>query len=253
MKRSRNRSLAEDGGGRRRLKPSGDGPAECGAVPPGCPLSSGGCLRMLERSRGWPRPAGRRLRPSAAAPAVGRVDSIDPQPENPAMRRPTLPMATIAPAIVLLAIPAWSPAARAASPFPDKNLEAAIREVLKHEPKVELTDEKLQNVYFLEATGKDIKDLTGLEKCKNLAAAQARQEQDQRHQGAQGPDQPAIARPVRQRDQGHRPAGEPQGPPVHRALGQPGREARAARRPDRPDVVVPRARTRSRTSRRWRP
>ena len=58
---------------------------------------------------------------------------------------------------------------RAASPFPDKNLEAAIRDVLKHEPKVELTDEKLQNVYFLEAAGKDIKDLTGLEKCKNLA------------------------------------------------------------------------------------
>ena len=39
--------------------------------------------------------------------------------------------------------------ALAASPFPDKNLEAAIRNVLKHEPKVELTDEKLQNVYIL--------------------------------------------------------------------------------------------------------
>ena len=106
---------------------------------------------------------------SRSPPLAGRVDSIDPQPENPAMRRPTFPVATIAPAIVLLAIPAWSAAARAASPFPDKNLEAAIRDVLKHEPKVELTDEKLQNVYFLEATGKDIKDLTGLEKCKNLA------------------------------------------------------------------------------------
>src|SRR3954451_15963792 len=56
-----------------------------------------------------------------------------------------------------------------ASPFPDKNLEAAIRNVLKHEPKVELTDEKLQNVYILEAPEKAIKDLTGLEKCKNLA------------------------------------------------------------------------------------
>jgi len=58
--------------------------------------------------------------------------------------------------------------ARAASPFPDKNLEAAIRDVLKHEPKVELTDEKLLDVYILEAAGKDIKDLTGLERCKNL-------------------------------------------------------------------------------------
>lgn len=57
----------------------------------------------------------------------------------------------------------------AASPFPDKNLEAAIRGVLKHEPKVELTDEKLQNVYILEAPEKGIKDLSGLEKCKNLA------------------------------------------------------------------------------------
>ncbi len=59
--------------------------------------------------------------------------------------------------------------AMAASPFPDKNLEAAIRSVLKHEPNVELTDEKLQNVYILEASGKKIKNLTGLEKCKNLA------------------------------------------------------------------------------------
>src|SRR3954468_17441957 len=56
-----------------------------------------------------------------------------------------------------------------ASPFPDKNLEAAIRNVLKHEPKVELTDEKLQNVYIREAPEKAIRDLTGLEKCKNLA------------------------------------------------------------------------------------
>ena len=70
---------------------------------------------------------------------------------------------------ILIFIPAWAGSARAASPFPDKNLEAAIRDVLKHEPKVELTDEKLQNVYFLEAPGKEIKDLTGLEKCKNLA------------------------------------------------------------------------------------
>src|SRR5436853_618994 len=56
-----------------------------------------------------------------------------------------------------------------AGPFTDKNLEDAVRAVLKHEPKVELTDEKLQNVYILEAPGKEIKELTGLEKCKNLA------------------------------------------------------------------------------------
>ena len=155
------------------------------------------------------------------------------------MRRPTFPVAAIAPAIVLLAIPAWSAAARAASPFPDKNLEAAIRDVLKHEPKVELTDEKLQNVYFLDATGKDIKDLTGLEKCKNLAELKLGKNKISDIKATQGTDQPAIARPVRKRDQGHRPARESQGAPVHRALGQPGREARATRRPDQPDVVVP--------------
>src|SRR3954451_5047987 len=59
--------------------------------------------------------------------------------------------------------------ASAASPFPDKNLEAAVRAVLQHEPKTELSDEKLLNVYVLEAPGKGIKDLKGLEKCKNLA------------------------------------------------------------------------------------
>src|SRR3954462_2851631 len=57
----------------------------------------------------------------------------------------------------------------APAPFPDKNLEAAVRAVLQHDPKTDLTDEKLQNVYVLEAPGKEIRDLTGLEKCKNLA------------------------------------------------------------------------------------
>src|ERR1700719_4412593 len=85
------------------------------------------------------------------------------------MKRLDKPTTPVAPAEVLFLILAWSGSPRAATPFPDKNLEAAIRDVLKHEPKAELTDEKLQNVYILEAPGKDIKDLTGLEKCKNLA------------------------------------------------------------------------------------
>jgi Leucine-rich repeat (LRR) protein len=71
--------------------------------------------------------------------------------------------------LVLPLLTLWPWSAHAASPFPDKKLEAAIRDVLKHEPNVELNDEKLQNVYILEAAGKDIKDLTGLEKCTNLA------------------------------------------------------------------------------------
>jgi internalin A len=75
----------------------------------------------------------------------------------------------ISPFLTLLLLAAPSRSALAGPPFPDKNLEAAIRAVLKHEPKVELTDEKLLDIYFLEAPGKEIKDLTGLEKCKNLA------------------------------------------------------------------------------------
>src|SRR5262245_12783322 len=50
----------------------------------------------------------------------------------------------------------------------DKNLETAIRAVL-HESKAELKEDLLMRVYVLEATGKEIKDLAGLEKCKNLA------------------------------------------------------------------------------------
>src|SRR3954454_23436547 len=57
--------------------------------------------------------------------------------------------------------------AAAAGPFPDKNLEAAVRATLQN-PKGDLTDELLRNVSVLEANGKSIKDLTGLEKCKNL-------------------------------------------------------------------------------------
>jgi uncharacterized protein (TIGR03067 family) len=53
-------------------------------------------------------------------------------------------------------------------PFPDNNLEAAVRAFL-HDPSGELTEEKLNNVNST-LEGKNIRDLTGLEKCKNLAA-----------------------------------------------------------------------------------
>jgi hypothetical protein len=56
----------------------------------------------------------------------------------------------------------------AAGPFPDKNLEAAVRDAL-HEDKAPLTDDKLNNLFVLEATGKDVHSLLGLEKCKNLS------------------------------------------------------------------------------------
>src|SRR5262249_26043771 len=70
-------------------------------------------------------------------------------------------------------IGAITSSARAAPPvaIPDKNLEEAIRAVL-HEPKAPLTEENLVNVHILDAPGKGIRDLTGLEKCKKLALLQ---------------------------------------------------------------------------------
>jgi internalin A len=52
--------------------------------------------------------------------------------------------------------------------FADKNLEAAVRAVLQNSSG-ELSDTNLANVYLLEATGKNITNLNGLEKCKNLS------------------------------------------------------------------------------------
>src|SRR5579864_8097761 len=74
------------------------------------------------------------------------------------------------PAFLLASLIALWPisSARAANP-PDKNLEAVLRAVLQ-EPKKEFTDELYNRVYVLDAVNKGIKDLTGLEKCKNLAS-----------------------------------------------------------------------------------
>jgi Leucine-rich repeat (LRR) protein len=58
-----------------------------------------------------------------------------------------------------------------AGPFPDKNLEAAVRALVydkKDDPSKELTEDDLTKIYLLEAKGKGIRDLTGLEKCVNL-------------------------------------------------------------------------------------
>src|SRR6516165_1304655 len=68
---------------------------------------------------------------------------------------------------LLAVILAASPSICAAGPFVDKNLETAVRAALQ-EPTGELTDQKLANLSILHADGKEIKDLTGLEKCKGL-------------------------------------------------------------------------------------
>src|SRR5262249_22013418 len=54
--------------------------------------------------------------------------------------------------------------------FADKHLEAAIRQILRKKTDSEVVKEDdLKNVYFLEAPGKQIANLAGLEKCTNLA------------------------------------------------------------------------------------
>src|SRR5262249_2263341 len=105
----------------------------------------------------------------ARVPNQSTLSRRSERPMKRLIRQTTIAVTGLLTPLLFSAMPR---SALAGPPFPDKNLEAAIREVLKHEPKVELTDEKLLDIYFLEApgkAGKEIKDLTGLEKCKNLA------------------------------------------------------------------------------------
>jgi Leucine-rich repeat (LRR) protein len=54
--------------------------------------------------------------------------------------------------------------------FPDKNLEAVIREITrKKTDKEEVKEDDLKTIYFLNGNGKKISNLAGLEKCINLA------------------------------------------------------------------------------------
>src|SRR5262245_17235066 len=80
------------------------------------------------------------------------------------MKRP-LAVALLLP---LLAVFLLDVQAGTAVKIPDKNLEAALRAVLM-DTTDDLTEKMLDNVFVLEAKGKKIADLTGLEKCKNLA------------------------------------------------------------------------------------
>jgi len=66
-------------------------------------------------------------------------------------------------AVLLLAASSF-----AASPFKDKALEAAVQAALRL-PKPDFKDDDLAKLSILDASGKKIKDLTGLEKCKGLA------------------------------------------------------------------------------------
>jgi Leucine-rich repeat (LRR) protein len=70
----------------------------------------------------------------------------------------------------LVAATVLAPRPAVAVQFPDKNLEAALR-ALVFEKKAnmdELTDDDLRKISTLEAKGKKIQNLSGLEKCTNL-------------------------------------------------------------------------------------
>ena len=125
-------------------------------------------------------------------------------------------------------------------PFPDKNLEAAIREVLKHEPKVELTDEKLLDIYFLEAPGKEIKDLTGLEKCKNLALIKLTKNKITDLKPLKDLANLQSLDLAQNEIKDISPPGRLQGPAIHRALEQQGREDRRPQGLDRDEFAVSR-------------
>jgi len=73
--------------------------------------------------------------------------------------------------VVILGACAAMPRASRAGLIPDKALEAAVRsQVFEKKDKTdELTEDDLKKVFILEAKGKGIKDLSGLEKCINLA------------------------------------------------------------------------------------
>jgi internalin A len=84
------------------------------------------------------------------------------------MHRNSIGSRMFIPLVAVLAVASARPPAD--SPFPDKNLEMAVRALIfeKRDPSKELTDEDLRKVFVLEAKGKGIKNLAGLEKCTNL-------------------------------------------------------------------------------------
>ena len=69
-----------------------------------------------------------------------------------------------------------SPVYSADVDIPDANLDTVIREILKRkqidktDKSKKITDEDLATIFFLEAPSRAIEDLTGLEKCRNLAS-----------------------------------------------------------------------------------
>ncbi|MBW3543649.1 MAG: leucine-rich repeat domain-containing protein, partial [Planctomycetes bacterium] len=70
---------------------------------------------------------------------------------------------------LFFAVVVIAPSARAQELFKDKNLEAVVRETLKKGEKDPLKEEDLKDLFIMNGNGREIEDLSGLEKCTNLA------------------------------------------------------------------------------------
>lgn len=75
---------------------------------------------------------------------------------------------TVFASVAVALLSGLSPRASAGDIFPDENLEAAIKEVLRKQGKTEIKEEDLKNVFQVTARGKGIKSLKGLEKCTSM-------------------------------------------------------------------------------------
>lgn len=71
--------------------------------------------------------------------------------------------------LLILVICSLVASADAADLFKDKALEAVVRETLKKGEKDELKEADLKDIYIMNGDGRGITDLSGLEKCPNMA------------------------------------------------------------------------------------
>lgn len=127
----------------------------------GCLSGALGFRRLIAQNRAVVRAFAVRRRISSPAPIL--------TPDPVAMRL-QLRLSLLCFSLLVLAAPAQS--ARAQEIFPDENLRAVIKEILvkKQINKEQIEEADLKSIYFLEVRGRGIKDLTGLEKCTNLAS-----------------------------------------------------------------------------------
>ncbi|MDB6120607.1 MAG: inlA, partial [Verrucomicrobiaceae bacterium] len=122
------------------------------------------------------KPADPKAPPAAAKPATPPATAAKPatpataKPVDPkAPPAPAKPAATPAPAV---AKPAPPPPPKPVSIFKDKNLEAAVRKQVftKRDNAEPIVAADVETVAVVEGRGMGIKDLSGLEKCTQLAS-----------------------------------------------------------------------------------